>query len=238
MTKISVCLASYNGEKHIARQLESVLCQLSDNDEVIVSDDYSSDNTERQVRSFQDKRITFIKNSGEKGPIGNFQNALQKATGDIIFLCDQDDIWLPQKVHTMIALLKTHDLIISDCTVTDENLKVVYPSFFAVRKSRPGFVRNLYKNAFMGCCMAFRREVLSYVLPFPQGIHMHDWWIGLSVELNGKVKFHPEPLILYVRHGANVSPTSEGSLGWRQRILNRLAFLKALSQRFIFQRNI
>ena len=202
-------MATFNGSQYVIRQLESILVQLSNNDEVIISDDNSTDNTCDLLMSLNDKRIIVIKNSSGKGPVSNFENVLKIAKGDFIFLSDQDDIWLPDKVSVMCAGLARNHLVLSNCEVVDKELTTIIPSFFDYRKSRPGFLRNIYKNSYIGCCMAFRREVLSYALPFPKSIHMHDWWIGLLVELNGNVEFIDQPLMKYIRHGNNASPTGE-----------------------------
>ena len=103
---LTVCIATYNGEKYIRQQLNSVLIQLGENDEVIISDDSSSDATVEIVRSFNDSRIKLLVDNKFSSPVRNFENALKYATGDYIFLCDQDDIWLPDKVKSMLPYLK------------------------------------------------------------------------------------------------------------------------------------
>lgn len=230
---ISVCLAAYNGERFIRRQLESILPQLGPGDEVIVSDDGSTDQTLAVVRSLNDPRIRIVRNTGRRGPVGNFENALNQVRGEFIFLSDQDDVWLPDKVHRLRPLLETHNLVLSDCTVVDAGGRTLFPSFFAHRGSRPGLLRNLYKNSYVGCCMAFRRSLLKRALPFPKGLYMHDWWLGLLAEAGGSVCFYPESTLLYVRHGQNASPTSEGSLGWVDRILNRWGLIRSLGVRLL-----
>jgi glycosyltransferase involved in cell wall biosynthesis len=232
MEKISVCIATYNGEKYIDRQLRSIIPQLRSWDEIIISDDGSHDRTQEVVSKFADKRILFIKNKGKKGPVGNFQNALTQATGEFLFLCDQDDVWLPDKVQTCLTLLKRNDLVLTNCMLVDKHLNILHQSFFSIRGSRPGICRNLYKNSYMGCCMAFKRVVLDYALPFPSNLYMHDWWIGLLVELNGKVHFCDTPQMLYVRHGENASPTGEiSSLDWYQKWRNRITLINLLIRR-------
>lgn len=218
---ISVCMATYNGERYIKRQLTSILSQLNDKDEVIISDDGSTDNTIGIIRAMNDKRLLLSLNGGRSGPVGNFEQTLMRATGDFIFLADQDDVWLPDKVSSVLPLLKEYDLVLTDCAIVDKHDKLLKASFFEFRKSRSGFWRNIYKNSYMGCCMAFRKEILSYVLPFPTYIHMHDWWIGLLVEVKGSVFFYNRPLINYVRHDDNVSPTGEHGYGITERIKNR-----------------
>ena len=203
---LTVCIATYNGEKYIRQQLNSVLIQLGENDEVIISDDSSSDATVEIVRSFNDSRIKLLVDNKFSSPVRNFENALKYATGDYIFLCDQDDIWLPDKVKSMMPYLKKQcDLVVSDCKVVDADLNVISDSFYSCRLSGSGFWKNLIKNTYLGCCVAFKKDVLSYVLPFPKNIAMHDIWIGLSVELHGFSLFLTRPLMLYRRHGANAS---------------------------------
>lgn len=233
MSYLSVCMATYNGEKHIWRQLMSILTQLEPNDELIISDDHSTDQTLHIIRQIADPRICVAINNGQRGPLGNFEQAIKRATGELILLADQDDVWLPNKVSIVRALLRDCDLILSDCKVIDERGTVLYESFFKHRGSKPGFFYNLYKNSYVGCCMAFRRDVLAYVLPFPAGIHMHDWWIGLLVEAKGRVCFYPEPLIQYVRHGANASPTGEKGYGLAKRLQNRLRLVLEVLKRLL-----
>ncbi|WP_332871507.1 glycosyltransferase family protein [Spirosoma rhododendri] len=91
----------------------------------------------------------------------------------------------------MHALLQSNDLVLSDCQVVNEKSTIIHESFFRHRGSRTGFQHNLYKNSYVGCCMAFRREIVKYVLPFPPRVHIHDWWIGLLVEAKGRVCFFP-----------------------------------------------
>lgn len=233
ISHISVCMATYNGEKYILQQLLSILSQLSSDDEVIISDDKSTDGTLEIIANLADRRIRVSKNTGRPGPLGNFEQAIKQATRSLILLADQDDVWLPNKVKDIQLLLQTNDLVLSDCQVVDENGRVIYESFFKHRGSQPGFWRNLYKNSYIGCCMAFRREVTDYALPFPPQVHMHDWWIGLLVEAKGRVYFYPEPLIRYVRHGANASPTGEGGYDFIKQLQNRFLLLLYVVKRLM-----
>jgi glycosyltransferase involved in cell wall biosynthesis len=218
---ISVCIATYNGEKHIKSQLDSIIPQLSENDEVIISDDGSTDETVSIIESYQDKRIQIIR-ANYHSPVLNFENAIKQSKGDYIFLSDQDDIWIDTKVARFLTYLEKYHLILSDCVIVNDSLSIISPSFFRQRESKSGLIRNLYKNSYMGCCMAFRKELLSSALPFPKGIHMHDWWLGLVAEVFGSVFFLNEPLILYRRHGKNASPTGESGYSFMVRFKNRL----------------
>ncbi len=228
---ISVCMTTYNGERFVTGQIQSILDQLGSTDELIVSDDGSTDGTLAQIQAFSDPRIRLLTGQRFGSPVRNVEYALNHASGEIVFLADQDDRWWPGKVGKCLTALQTHDLVVTDCRVVDADGQVLRESFFAWRGSRTGFWRNLYKNAYIGCCMAFRREVLAYVLPFPAGLYMHDWWIGLLAERLATPYFLYEPLLDYVRHGQNASPTGDGGHNWPTRLRNRANLLWHVSLR-------
>lgn len=206
--KVSVCMATYNGERFLSEQLGTILHQLGPADEVIVSDDRSTDATLDVIQSLGDPRIVVLENGGLRGPTYNFENALRRASGDIIFLADQDDVWMARKVDKLRGVLRKADLVVSDCEIIDEEGVVLANSFFKLRGSGPGLVRNFVRNSYLGCCMAFRRRVLDLALPFPLGLPMHDMWLGMTAELFGTPEFFPGVLVQYRRHSGNASPTS------------------------------
>lgn len=228
-------MATHNGELYISEQISSILFQLGPYDEVIVSDDASMDSTLPIIRSFKDPRIIIVHGPAVNSAMKNFENALRHANGQYVFLCDQDDIWFPDKVDQVVSLLAEYDLVLSDCKVVNQADQLIHASFFKLRGSQPGFLRNLLRNSYIGCCMAFRREVLDYALPFPTSIHMHDWWIGLLAEKLGHVYFHPLPLIAYRRHGNNASPTGEQSYHWTRQLSNRLILAWFVAKRLIYK---
>ena len=231
---ISVCITTFNGQNYIKQQLESVLCQLDISDEVVVSDDGSTDNTIAIVNAMHDARVKIIVGGNRLGVVKNFERALMNAKGNIIFLCDQDDVWLPNKVKQSVNSLREYMLVVTDCKVVDEHLHEVYPSFFAQRKSASGVCRNLYKNSYLGCCMAFRKELLSYALPMPVNVPMHDMWLGLLADIYGDVKFMPEALSLYRRHQENFSPTaSKSTFGLLKMLQFRIVLTILLFSRII-----
>ena len=208
---ISVCMATYNGGKYIKQQVLSILAQLGEKDELVVSDDGSIDNTIGVLASLRDPRIQIFKNQGEHGVVSNFENALEHSSGDIIFFSDQDDIWDERKVERCAESLNDVDLVIHNSKVFYEDENHLDEDFFKLRNSGPGYWKNIIKNSFVGSCMAFRKEVKEYVLPFPKHILWHDMWIGLMVEKYGKTKFINDQLLHYRRHGDNASATSEKS---------------------------
>ena len=209
---ITVCIATFNGEKYIREQLNSILFQLSLQDEVIVSDDGSTDNTISIIKSFNDNRIKIIDGVHRYSPTLNFENALKEAKGDYIFLADQDDVWKDDKVKICLKWLQHYDCIISDAEVTDENLNITLPSLYQLMNIKSGRVYNiLYKNGYTGCCMAFTRRVKDAALPFPKDIPMHDIWIGNVAAFLYTVKFIDDRLISFRRHPATNSCNGKGS---------------------------
>lgn len=207
---ISVCIATYNGEKYIKEQLDSILPQLNTHDEVIISDDSSTDRTLEIIKSYNDSRIKIFPNNKFHSPIFNFENALKHTKGDYIFLADQDDVWMPNKINQMIEVLNDFSLVVSNCYVVDQNCHIIRKSFFS-KKPSSCILNNLIRNSYLGCCMAFRKEVLEKAMPFPKHIAMHDIWLGLCGSLFYKACFIPDKLIMYRRHGENTSPTGEKS---------------------------
>jgi glycosyltransferase involved in cell wall biosynthesis len=202
---ISVCITTYNASKYIHDQIISILAQLGPDDEIIVSDDTSTDDTINIIKNINDHRIKILVGSNNLGVVKNFERALYAAKGEFIFLSDQDDLWLPNKVLECSKQLESNILVVTDCIVVDEKLNPLHESFFLLRNSRSGVLKNLYKNSYIGCCMAFKKELLRYALPIPKDVSMHDVWLGLLAELKGTVCFLPKKLMLYRRHNNNAS---------------------------------
>ena len=239
---ISVCIASYNGEKYIQRQLETILSQLELDDEVVISDDSSSDSTVDIIKGFRDSRIKLIEGGSFKSPIFNLENTLKFAKGDYIFLADQDDIWLPGKVGITLERLMEYDVVVCNGYIVDQDEKVIHASYFDWKGSRPGFLKNLAKNSYLGCSVAFNRKVLNSVLPFPKHIIMHDLWIGLIGECVGWVYFIPKKLFCYRRHEGNYTAAiSKGDrelsdFGFWFKIWYRVVMVFLVGKRVIFNR--
>lgn len=230
--KISVALAAYKGEQYISEQIDSILSQLGENDELIISDDYPEGKTRDIVLEYQseDKRIRYIEGEG-KGVVRNFENALRACSGDVIFLSDQDDVWMPDKVKLVMKEFSGGaDLVLHDASVTDSDLNITEPSYFAVHGSNVSFFGNMARNSFVGCCMAFTKEVLHESLPFPEALPMHDWWIALvAMKKKRKVVLLSEPLIKWRRHSETVTGRKTSLLQkimWRVNILLSLVKIK------------
>lgn len=215
----SVCIATYNGEKFIAEQLTSILGQIAPNDEVIISDDGSTDSTCAIIESFGDQRITLLHNNAHNFK-HNFINALQHARGKYIFLSDQDDVWLPNKYEICCNYLTQYDLVVTDNIITNATLDTIHPSFFEFYHSGKGVMKNILFHTYFGACMAFRSNILQYAIPMPNTREIaHDNWIGLVAEIVGTVYFIPQPLLLYRRHSQALTNLNDSFLHRSQRSL-------------------
>ncbi len=225
--KVSVAMATYNGEKYIKEQIETILNNLDDKDELVISDDGSSDMTIEIINKINDKRIKLLEGP-RKGLKKNFENAIKNTTGDVIFLSDQDDIWIENKVEKVLECFNNNNYILiqHDAVVVDENDKVIYESFAEHRKVKTGVIKNLIKNSYHGCCIAFRKELIKEILPIPDNVYLHDEWIGIVAELNGKTYFLDEKLIKYRRHSENTS--SFKHLPVKEMFLNRVNYTKEI----------
>ena len=219
---ISVCMATYNGERFIKEQIDSILPQLDVDDEVIISDDGSTDKTIEIITSYNDKRIKILHH--KRNPdfakkyfrsfyyvTANFENALIHAKGDYIFLADQDDIWKEGRVKQMLQELKEYDCVMCNFSVIDSDDNVLYEKYYNDSPIKKTLIQNIIASKFIGCCMAFTKSVLEYTLPFPRNLLAHDYWIGCLANKKYNFKFLEEPLHFYRRTGDNVSPSVIGS---------------------------
>lgn len=234
--KITVCIATYNGGKYIREQLGSILPQLSADDEVVVSDDCSTDDTRQVVEALGDKRIKVFNHKRGKVKFtndyatANFENALRHASGDIIFLSDQDDVWMSNKVQAMLKALEQSDMVMSDCNVTDGQLNVIHDSYAkAFVPFSTSLISNFVRCGFLGSCMAFRRCVLERALPFPHYGVGHDLWLGMVGLRHYRFSYIPKPLMKYRRHTSTVTMGGkENATSLWFKVSYRLYILKAM----------
>lgn len=230
---ISVCMATYNGGKFIREQLESILSQLQPDAEIIIADDGSTDDTLLVVDSLKESRIRVLPAERHLGVIYNFERALRASKGEIVFLADQDDVWLPGKVKMCLAALNEADLVMHDAWMLSPSGASDFTwtrtgKLSDIRTYRSGVVANWWKNSFTGCCMAFRRNVLDKALPFPKNLPMHDQWLGLVAEKYFKVSYVNEPLVEYRQHSSNATHIEKSPAGVLQKIKWRVDLLKAI----------
>jgi len=230
--KASVCMAAYNGGPFVERQLNSILPQLQANDEVVIVDDGSRDDTVRRIEEVFDNRIRLLRHEKNAGVVATFEDALRSATGDILFLCDDDDLWAPTKVRRFLDVFESRpevDIATSRVRMIDESDQPL-PDSLINRGGRflPGFWRNLYMNHYQGSAMAIRASLLGRVLPFPlQRLFLHDAWIGTRNDLlGGKAAFIDEALLFYRRHSNNASRTDSLPRQLRKRMELLLAHFR------------
>jgi len=225
-------MAVYNGADFVEAQLHSILMQLGHDDEVVIVDDASTDNTVDLLSNIVDARIRLIYSAHNRGALRSFEKALEETRGDYIFFSDQDDLWLPGKVAIMLEEFRKSGAlaIVSDAIVVKHDGTTLHESYFAWRGSGPGVVRNFWKNAFLGCCMAIRRECKAFLLPFPPLTYMHDQWAGLACSIVGQVRFLPRSLLAYRRHRDTMTRMKRSSfmLIAKSRALLFLSLLLAL----------
>lgn len=200
-------MATYNGAKYIQEQLQSFVGQTRQPDELIITDDCSTDQTEDIVREFAKIApfsVEFHRNEKNLGYCGNFNAALMKTTGDLVFLSDQDDVWLPDKIEHMVSLAERNPealVLMNDAVLTDGELNEVGLTKIGQIKSA-GFPM---RSFVMGCCCAIRRDLLDICLPIADGYKGHDNWLVFFAEgLDAKL-IEEKSLQYYRRHESNES---------------------------------
>lgn len=240
--KISVAMAVYNGEKYIKQQIETILNQSFSVDEIIVSDDGSNDSTLDVVRAFNDPRIKILTDNTNHGYCGNFEHALNNTSGDIIFLADQDDIWMPNKVEMCVSIFEKYEnieLIISNGCLVNANSNQIAGDFNpALEPSDSGhlskkkfFLKTIYSCLAVGMSMCFTRSLLRCILPFPKAKIVrisrlgHDTWIAFCAMHNGSVYYTNEQLVKYRIHQTNTSI-------WQKNLPFRKKFERLLSSSY------
>lgn len=214
--QIDVLLATYNGEKYVGEQIESILNQTYKNIRLVISDDCSSDNTVNILKEYEkkDNRIKLYIQSQNLGVVKNIEFLLENVENELYMLSDQDDVWLPEKIEMSIKTLRENnaDLVFGDLEVVDKDLEMIYPSFGdfmllnrKISKYIDSYKVNYLYNCVTGCTMLSKKEFIEKILPLPKKSKylIHDHWIGLIVALNGKLVYMPEKYIKYRQHGNN-----------------------------------
>ena len=226
-TPVSIAMATYNGAAYLEEQIRSVQAEMLPQDEVVIVDDGSADETPALLADLLFPQMHVYRNPKNVGLQASFERALKLTRHDLVFLCDQDDVWLPGKRGAFVeAFLEDSRcmVVVSDAEVVDGSGAQIAPSFM---RGRGGFKRGLwstlYKNRYLGCCMALRREVIDAGVPIPNSVPRHDMWFGLLGNSMGTVRYLPTPYTQYRRHGTNVSPSRPASLPtmlrWRASLL-------------------
>lgn len=208
MPNVSIAMTTFNGARYVKEQLESLLAQTIAPAEIIISDDCSTDDTREIISSYslRNPRIVLLKNTRTFGFVKNFELAISRSSGDYVALADQDDIWEPDKLKKLLNNIGSSALIHSDASVIDssgKNIHSSWSSFYKKNIGQPFLDHIMQKNTITGCTALFTRDLASLLLPFPEEIPFHDWWLALVAYRNGGIAYYPDPLVRYRLHSAN-----------------------------------
>lgn len=239
MSTVAIIMATYNGEKYVGEQIDSILASTYQDFRLFIYDDGSSDNTMSILQHYADlypSKVTVCRNETNLGVTANFLKAFSRTTMDYIMFCDQDDVWKPNKIAITLRRLRNMEAqlgkntplaVFTDAVVVDSHLNTLKPSFFRsshLNPSKTDLAHLLMENKLIGCTVmvnaALRVILQSY--PLPSNARFHDWWIALIASAVGKIGYVNEGTMLYRQHSANVV----GGAGFRAYVANRLVFLK------------
>ena len=233
---ITVLLASYNGEAYLRQQLDSILNQTFQELSIVISDDQSFDGTPSIIKEYRERYPQKIRCLVNQTPSGSAQNnffrLLREAGGGYVMLCDQDDIWLPDKVEVTWKEMKRQEkqwgldtpiLIHGDLSVTDENERILHKSMvkfqkIGVRNNR--FSHYLVENNITGSTVMLNPAFAPFLALSPKVCMMHDWWLGLLASCFGTIAYIDRPLLLYRQHGNNQLGAKSGMKQLMERLCN------------------
>ncbi|QKQ25581.1 glycosyltransferase [Candidatus Reidiella endopervernicosa] len=238
---VSVAMATYNGQKYLYDQLKSLAIQTVLPDELVICDDASSDDTLKIIDAFCKESpfvVRVIANKVNRGCIESFEIAIEHCTGDILLLCDQDDVWNDNKIEVVSELFDTNDsvcMLINDQLIKDEQLingsKTKLGNIYAM-----GLTSDWHTT---GCCTSFRRELCGLILPFPKDIKSHDGWIArIGISL-GVRKVIGRVLQVYRRHETNLSNSISSNIDGASRFdLIRKYGLKDIRSELLYESKV
>ncbi len=227
VASFSICMATFNGENFLHEQISSIISQLAENDELIISDDCSSDSTIKIINSFNDNRIKIYQNKKNIGFIKNFEKALTKATKDWILLADQDDIWLHYKLDLFRSII-----------LYRRNVGAIFSNHFILNEKKTFDIKTYYDDLpckiyipYLNCHahgpgIAFKSNLLRKILPFPKELKSHDQWIGQLCSLITKVYISEIPTQIYRKHPDQF--TYKIKRRFKEKLLSRFFMAKSL----------
>ncbi len=240
---VSVALCTYNGSKFINEQVDSLVNQTLPPDEIVVCDDNSKDDTLAKIAAFQRAypNISFVikKNERNLGVVKNFEQAAVLSHGDIIFFCDQDDVWDLNKIRRVVDCFTAHPsayMVCHDALIVDENLKSMGTTFWQIAGisqdvfAGGNYSRLLKGSAIQGSSIAFRRSLLHEAVPFSDSA-FHDEWMSLNAANQGDIIMLPDLLIKYRQSGHNAVGIAKHSV-WERCMTYRRSYREKLEDHF------
>jgi glycosyltransferase involved in cell wall biosynthesis len=224
---VSIVMATYNGEKFLRTQLDSIVNQTHSLVEIIITDDCSTDNTWPVIQEYKnrDSRIKAIRNEINIGYTRNFEKAIGVAQGKYIAFCDQDDIWHHEKIEILLKSVEGYGLCFSDSELIDEEGRLLGKKLSDLKnvESYTNCLPFLIGNCVPGHACLVNREALMKALPFP-GFFVYDWWLAFYFSCAGKINFVKTPLVQYRQHQNNsvaavkIQGAKRNKIGKAQRI--------------------
>ncbi|MGM7697385.1 glycosyltransferase [Microbacterium sp. A84] len=232
--RVSVCMATYNGEAYLREQLDSILVELEPQDEVVIVDDASSDGTVALLSAISDPRVRVHARETNHGYVRTFEEALQRATGDVVMLSDQDDVWVHGRRALLVAATAERAVAASNLVLLGDGSPLRSPltgrDWLLRAADGPRRGRNQWKiligdAPYFGCAMAIRRDFLSVATPFPEYLtESHDLWLATLANACGGLAHVEQPTVRRRLHEANAS--SERPRGLRQALQSRVLLLR------------
>lgn len=233
--QVSTCMATYNGAAYVADQIASILHQLSPDDELVVVDDGSTDDTVDIVLAVDDRRVHLHRGTRNAGHVAAFERAISEARGEYILLADQDDLWPEGRLDAMVGALSDSHFVAGN----QQEFPARPQPIQLVASMRPQRWRNIGRlllghQAYFGCAMGLRREMVRVALPFPPHVEAHDHWLAVMANVMGSFPHLEAPVVLRRVHGTNLTPT--GRRGWQAVARTRVVMLLGIAHALLRNR--
>jgi len=237
--EVDILMATYNGEKYLSEQIESILRQTYVDFRLIIADDCSTDSTRDILVKYSslDKRIQLIFNESNLGVVKNFEKLISYSTAKFFMLSDQDDVWDSKKVEISLSkIMSTNCLLVySDLKLIDMNNKQTHSSFWSYSGIKPinekEWKNLLSQNVVTGCTVIARDDLKRFALPFPKQAFIHDWWLALAAAVNGEISYIDNALVNYRQHQSNEIGALSSTYNFKKTINNCSSYADFLCYR-------